>query len=112
MTKDKSDILIGSTPLQREYQYPVGAYVDLQGETYYRVSHYDQMPPFFMSLVSSADHWLFIASTGGLTAGYGGTRHNGCSVWRLSTTWQATLHLAQVNGTDPTSWYRSKIDSQ
>jgi hypothetical protein len=27
------------------------------------------MPPFFMSLVSSADHWLFIASTGGLTAG-------------------------------------------
>ncbi|RME69705.1 MAG: hypothetical protein D6784_17965 [Chloroflexi bacterium] len=31
--------------------------------------HYDRMPPFFMSLVSSADHWLFIASTGGLTAG-------------------------------------------
>ena len=27
------------------------------------------MPPFFMSLVSSADHWLFISSTGGLTAG-------------------------------------------
>jgi hypothetical protein len=27
------------------------------------------MPPFFMSLVSGADHWLFISSTGGLTAG-------------------------------------------
>jgi hypothetical protein len=27
------------------------------------------MSTFFMSLVSSADHWLFISSTGGLTAG-------------------------------------------
>jgi len=24
------------------------------------------MPPFFMSIVSGADHWLFVASTGGL----------------------------------------------
>ncbi|MCB9419672.1 MAG: hypothetical protein H6667_07700 [Ardenticatenaceae bacterium] len=43
--------------------------MQLQGETYYRIAHYDRMPPFFMSLVSSADHWLFISSTGGLTAG-------------------------------------------
>jgi hypothetical protein len=27
------------------------------------------MDPFFMSLVSNSDHWLFISSTGGLTAG-------------------------------------------
>jgi hypothetical protein len=27
------------------------------------------MQPFFMSIVSSSDHWLFLASTGGLTAG-------------------------------------------
>ncbi|MCP4166291.1 MAG: hypothetical protein GY759_10405 [Chloroflexi bacterium] len=44
-------------------------YIHLLGEDYYRISHYDQMPPFFMSLVSSADNWLFISSTGGLTAG-------------------------------------------
>jgi hypothetical protein len=44
-------------------------YVSLLGETYYRIAHYDQMPPFFMSIVSGADHWLFISSTGGLTAG-------------------------------------------
>lgn len=69
MTNNKSDILIGDTPLQRQTQYPTGAYVELLGETYYRICHYDQMPPFLMSLVSSADHWLFIASTGGLTAG-------------------------------------------
>ena len=43
--------------------------MELLGETYYRIEHYDRMPPFFMSLVSSSDHWLFISSTGGLTAG-------------------------------------------
>ncbi|MFN2104564.1 MAG: hypothetical protein ACK2UJ_06800, partial [Candidatus Promineifilaceae bacterium] len=46
-----------------------GAYVEMLGERYYRISHYDQMPSFFMNLVSSADHWLFIAASGGLTAG-------------------------------------------
>ncbi|MCP4425070.1 MAG: hypothetical protein GY803_11290, partial [Chloroflexi bacterium] len=69
MTKVMSDILIGSTPIRRETAPPTGTYVELGGETYYRIAHYDQMPPFFMSLVSGADHWLFIASTGGLTAG-------------------------------------------
>ncbi|MCB0241521.1 MAG: hypothetical protein KDH08_23475, partial [Anaerolineae bacterium] len=48
-----------------------GEYVHLMGEEYYRIAHYDQMPPFFISLVSNADHWLFISSTGGLTAGRG-----------------------------------------
>ena len=48
---------------------PHGRYTTLFGERYYHIAHYDQMPPFFMSLVSSADHWLFISSTGGLTAG-------------------------------------------
>ena len=39
------------------------------GGTFYRISHYDQMPPFFMSLVSGSDHWIFISSNGALTAG-------------------------------------------
>ncbi len=46
-----------------------GEYVTLLGEQYYCIRRYDHMPPFFMSIVSSADHWLFISSTGGLTAG-------------------------------------------
>lgn len=44
-------------------------YVERLGETYFRIADVDQMPPFLMSLVSGADHWLFISSTGGLTAG-------------------------------------------
>ncbi len=41
----------------------------MMGEPYHSIQHYDQMDPFFMSLVSSSDHWLFVSSTGGLTAG-------------------------------------------
>ena len=47
----------------------VGEFVTLMGETYYRIANYDAMSPFFMTIVSSADHWLFVASTGGLAAG-------------------------------------------
>ena len=46
-----------------------GSFVDRGGERFYRLAHYDAMPPFFMSIVSDSDHWLFISSNGGLTAG-------------------------------------------
>lgn len=40
-----------------------------EGEVYYRIQGLDALPPFFMSLVSDTDLWLFISSTGALTAG-------------------------------------------
>ncbi|NIM92592.1 MAG: hypothetical protein GTO18_02610 [Anaerolineales bacterium] len=46
-----------------------GKYVTLLGELYYCIENYDQMPPFLMSIISNTDHWMFISSTGGLTAG-------------------------------------------
>lgn len=46
-----------------------GKHVVLFGETYYKIEHSDAIPPFLMSVVSSANHWLFIASNGGLSAG-------------------------------------------
>ncbi|WP_420628153.1 hypothetical protein [Candidatus Leptofilum sp.] len=64
-----TDIFIGNTSLEKTATTLTGTYVQMMGETYYRIAHYDQMPPFFMSLVSGTNHWLFIASTGGLTAG-------------------------------------------
>ncbi len=69
MKNEKSNLYVGHTPIQIEAMPVEGGYVQLLGETYYRIRRYDQMPPFFMSLVSSTDHWLFIFSTGGLTAG-------------------------------------------
>lgn len=65
----KEKIYLGNTLLQTKPQEIEGGYVKLNGESFYRISNVDQMPPFFMSIISSSDHWLFIGSNGGLTAG-------------------------------------------
>jgi hypothetical protein len=46
-----------------------GEFVTLAGERFYAIRNYHKMAPFFVSVVSSSDHWLFASSTGGLTAG-------------------------------------------
>lgn len=43
--------------------------VELEGEKYYKIENSDELRPFFMSIVSDSDHWMFISSNGGLTAG-------------------------------------------
>jgi len=43
--------------------------VMLNGEKFYKISNSDAMRPFFMSIVSDSNHWMFISSNGGLTAG-------------------------------------------
>ena len=43
--------------------------VVLEGEHYYKIVNNDSIRPFFMSIVSDSNHWLFISSNGGLTAG-------------------------------------------
>ena len=46
-----------------------GRFLDFAGERYYAIRNVDSMAPFFISVISSSDHWLFASSTGGLTAG-------------------------------------------
>ncbi|MFL2530992.1 MAG: hypothetical protein ACJ0QY_00305 [Porticoccaceae bacterium] len=46
-----------------------GKYVNIEGETYYQIKNYDQMKDFFISVVSDSDHWMFISTRGGLSAG-------------------------------------------
>ena len=46
-----------------------GTFVNHAGERFYSIRNVDGMPPFFISVISSDDHWLFVSSTGGLTAG-------------------------------------------
>ncbi len=62
-------IFIGDTAQQAPAQPVRGEFVSLLGDTFYKIENYDGMPPFFMSIVSSSNHWLFISSTGGLSAG-------------------------------------------
>ena len=46
-----------------------GKVTEIEGQPFYCIENVDAMQPFFISLVSSSDHWMFIASTGGVTAG-------------------------------------------
>ncbi|MBI4929000.1 MAG: hypothetical protein HY835_14630 [Anaerolineae bacterium] len=69
MNQPTSPIYVGDTPQKRALKTVQGAYVTLLGERFYKIGNYDAMDPFFMSIVSSSDHWLFLSSTGGLSAG-------------------------------------------
>ena len=46
-----------------------GEFIDLAGERFYAIHNVDRMAPFFVSVISNVDHWLFVSSTGGMTAG-------------------------------------------
>ena len=46
-----------------------GGFVTFAGERYYQICDVDGLPPFFISLAARGDHWLFISSSSGLTAG-------------------------------------------
>ena len=48
---------------------PNGEFTTLDGERYYAIYDVDHMAPFLISLASDSDHWMFVASNGGLTAG-------------------------------------------
>jgi hypothetical protein len=46
-----------------------GEFVTMSDERYYAINNVNKMAPFFVSVISNSDHWLFVSSTGGLTAG-------------------------------------------
>jgi hypothetical protein len=46
-----------------------GKEVIINSENYYKIENVDAMRPFFMSIVSPYNHWLFISSNGSLSGG-------------------------------------------
>ncbi len=50
----------GTAPLEQ---------VVLGEERFFKIANSDALRPFFMSIVSDSNHWMFISSNGGLTAG-------------------------------------------
>ena len=56
-------------PPRSDYESAVGEFTEIGGEPFYRVRNYDRMPPFFLSVVSAEDHWMFLSSHGGVSAG-------------------------------------------
>ncbi len=46
-----------------------GRFETSSGDEAYRISNYDRLPPFLMSVVSDSNHWMYLSSGGGITAG-------------------------------------------
>ncbi|TWU56840.1 hypothetical protein Poly51_27570 [Rubripirellula tenax] len=46
-----------------------GEYVQIDGKDWYKISNSHRMADFFISIVSSSNHWMFVSSSGALTAG-------------------------------------------
>jgi hypothetical protein len=65
----KSNIYLNDLPLHSVEGNAEGDIIDLEGGKFYKISGYDRMDPFFMSLTGAGDHWMFISSNGALTAG-------------------------------------------
>ncbi len=67
--KTHKEIYLGAQKLATSFDEVSGTEVKIEGETFYKIANYDAMRPFFMSIVSNSNHWMFLSSTGGLTAG-------------------------------------------
>lgn len=65
----KNEILIGENKLHRSNAEVKGEFIEINNASYYKIENCDLMDPFFMTIVSNADHWMFISSNGALTAG-------------------------------------------
>jgi hypothetical protein len=61
--------IVGKTSFKYNLKPVSGGYVTIDNDLFYKIAHYDCMNPFFMSIVSNSDHWMFISSNGALTAG-------------------------------------------
>lgn len=43
--------------------------VVIDQEVFYKITNVDHMRPFFMTIVSDSNHWMFVSSNGGISAG-------------------------------------------
>ncbi|HAT77081.1 MAG TPA: hypothetical protein DCS19_09625, partial [Flavobacterium sp.] len=45
-----------------EIKMTKGEWVSFENEKFYKIENSDAVRPFFMSIVSDSDHWMFISS--------------------------------------------------
>ena len=62
-------LFFGSAELNDERKTVSLDTVTMNNEPFFKIENYDHMSPFFMTVVSDVDHWMFCSSTGGLTCG-------------------------------------------
>ncbi|RLC56656.1 MAG: hypothetical protein DRH89_05185, partial [Candidatus Cloacimonadota bacterium] len=62
-------IYLGENKAFLETEVVKGELVELEDEIYYKIANSNLMRPFFMSIVSGSNHWMFVSSNGALSAG-------------------------------------------
>jgi hypothetical protein len=62
-------IFIGQAAIHQPNKVVEGKSIEIDGEDFSVIENYDEMPPFFMTIVSDSDHWMYLSSKGSLTAG-------------------------------------------
>ena len=63
------NLYIGNQEIRPDKKKAEGQFVQIDNEMFYEIKNYDNMLPFFISIASDSNHWMFISSTGALTAG-------------------------------------------
>ena len=66
---ENKEIYLGSNRLNLRKNEVSGQFVEIHSEKFYKISRYNEMPDFFMTIVSNSDHWMYLSSNGSLTAG-------------------------------------------
>lgn len=63
------NLYLGNTELKKLENKVEGQFVEIGDEKFYKISNSNQMPDFFMTIVSDSDHWMYLSSNGSLSAG-------------------------------------------
>ncbi len=63
------EIYLGDSQVKFQDREVSGEFVVIRNEKFYKISNFNEMPDFFMTIVSNSDHWMFLSSNGSLTAG-------------------------------------------
>lgn len=82
--------------------------VSLDDELFYCIQNVDGMSPFLVNLVSSTNHWMFIASNGALTAG----RRNADNALFPYCTQDKLFELAHSVGSLSLFWLKRPCDDE
>ena len=85
---------IGENKTSYEVNEVKGDLITIGNEGYYKISNVNEMRPFFMSIVSYSNHWMFLSSNGGLSAG----RKNSNSAIFPYYTDDKITELAEITG--------------
>ncbi len=85
--------------------------LSIAGERFYKITHVDELRPFFMSIVSDSNHWMFISSNGGLSAGRKNAEYSLFPYYTddkitesAEVTGSKSIFLVDKNGDHPLLW--------